>query len=65
MIAVQTLIRRAGAAFILAAWCWSAQAALPPGVIQGPSVEGITEYGLGNGLRVLLFPDGIQILKDH
>jgi zinc protease len=31
--------------------------ALPPGVTQGPSVEGITEYTLANGLRVLLFPD--------
>ena len=34
-----------------------AHAALPPGVTQGPSVEGITEYRLANGLRVLLFPD--------
>jgi len=25
--------------------------------VQGPSVEGITEYTLGNGLKVLLFPD--------
>jgi zinc protease len=31
--------------------------ALPPGVTQGPSVEGISEYTLANGLRVLLFPD--------
>jgi zinc protease len=31
--------------------------ALPPGVKQGPSVEGISEYTLANGLRVLLFPD--------
>jgi zinc protease len=31
--------------------------ALPKGVAQGPSVEGITEYRLANGLRVLLFPD--------
>ncbi|WLI90112.1 pitrilysin family protein [Massilia sp. R2A-15] len=30
---------------------------LPKGVIQGPSVEGITEYKLPNGLKVLLFPD--------
>ena len=35
----------------------SAARALPPGVAQGPSVEGITEYRLANGLRVLLFPD--------
>jgi len=35
-------------------------AALPDGVKQGPSVEGITEYTLGNGLKVLLFPDASQ-----
>ena len=32
-------------------------AALPPGVAQGTSVEGITQYTLANGLTVLLFPD--------
>ncbi|WP_312519992.1 pitrilysin family protein [Massilia sp.] len=31
--------------------------ALPRGVTLGPSVEGITEYRLANGLKVLLFPD--------
>ncbi len=31
--------------------------ALPAGVTQGPAVEGITEYRLPNGLKVLLFPD--------
>lgn len=31
--------------------------ALPPGVERVTSVEGITEYRLANGLRVLLFPD--------
>jgi zinc protease len=30
---------------------------LPKGVVQGPAVEGITEYRLPNGLKVLLFPD--------
>ncbi|MDB5959790.1 MAG: pseudouridine synthase [Massilia sp.] len=30
---------------------------LPKGVTLGPSVEGITEYRLPNGLKVLLFPD--------
>src|SRR3982751_4744031 len=30
---------------------------LPTGVQKITSVEGITEYQLGNGLRVLLFPD--------
>jgi zinc protease len=34
---------------------WSFQ--LPKGVVQGPAVEGITEYRLPNGLKVLLFPD--------
>ncbi len=30
---------------------------LPRGVSAGQSIEGISEYTLGNGLRVLLFPD--------
>jgi zinc protease len=30
---------------------------LPPGVTEGSTVEGITEYSLQNGLRFLLFPD--------
>ncbi|MEN3334592.1 MAG: zinc protease [Blastocatellia bacterium] len=33
------------------------QASLPKGVTRTTSVEGITEYHLENGLRVLLFPD--------
>jgi zinc protease len=40
-----------------AALAASAQTALPPGVERGASVEGLTEYRLPNGLRVLLFPD--------
>src|ERR1700737_5055762 len=60
MIALLHSIRRVFAAlFFLALGC-NAQAALPPGVSQGPSVEGITEYGLANGLRVVLFPDPSQ-----
>jgi len=35
-------------------------AALPAGVAQGPTVEGITQYTLDNGLTVLLFPDATQ-----
>ena len=35
----------------------AASAALPAGVSRVTSVEGITEYQLKNGLRVLLFPD--------
>ena len=34
-----------------------AQTALPAGVERVTSVEGITEYRLKNGLRVLIFPD--------
>lgn len=30
---------------------------LPTGVTQGPSVEGVTEYTLENGLKVVLAPD--------
>ncbi|MGH7784085.1 MAG: M16 family metallopeptidase, partial [Candidatus Binatia bacterium] len=30
---------------------------LPTGVEKGATVEGITEYHLANGLKVLLFPD--------
>src|SRR5205823_3970118 len=43
------------AAFLAAGQAWSFQ--LPKGVVQGASVEGITEYRLPNGLKVLLFPD--------
>lgn len=32
----------------------------PEGVAAGPCVEGICEYTLGNGLRVLLFPDATK-----
>jgi zinc protease len=35
----------------------AAQAPLPAGMTRGATVEGITEYTLANGLRVLLFPD--------
>ena len=57
--AVATLLVAGAAALALAA-----QAALPPGVTQGPTVEGITEYTLANGLRVLLFPDATQADDD-
>ena len=30
---------------------------VPPAPVKGATVEGITEYRLGNGLKVLLFPD--------
>ncbi len=35
----------------------TARAAAPAAAVRGPTVEGITEYTLANGLRVLLFPD--------
>ncbi|SFC84211.1 M16 family metallopeptidase [Spirosoma endophyticum] len=34
-----------------------AAVALPEGVTRGASVEGISEYNLKNGLKILLFPD--------
>ncbi len=34
-----------------------AQKDIPTGITKGASVEGITEYQLKNGLKVLLFPD--------
>lgn len=37
-----------------------APVALPAGVERITALEGITEYRLGNGLRVLLFPDATQ-----
>lgn len=46
----------AGAVALLIAGA-AAALTLPKGVAQGPSVEGITEYRLQNGLKVLLFPD--------
>jgi len=43
---------------LLAAGFASAQNfALPGGVTRGHSIEGITEYRLSNGLRVVLYPD--------
>jgi zinc protease len=35
----------------------SAGPALPAGVSRGVSIEGVTEYRLANGLRILLIPD--------
>lgn len=45
------------AAALVPAGALSAAAALPPGITKGASVEGIEEYALSNGLKVLLFPD--------
>ncbi len=38
----------------------SADTALPKGVTAGPSIEGISEFTLANGMRVLLFPDATK-----
>lgn len=48
-----------GLSFVATGSAWAAAAvpALPAGVVKGASVEGITEYRLPNGLKVLLFPD--------
>src|SRR4029079_5090513 len=53
----RTVPRRAAAFLVPLFVAFGAHAALPAGITQGPSVEGITEYKLPNGLTVLLFPD--------
>ena len=54
-------IWRSSAALLFAAVCNLALAQatvrLPNGVTRGPTVEGITEYRLANGLRIVLFAD--------
>src|SRR6476659_1222885 len=51
------LLRRLAAFLVPLFVAAGVHAALPAGVTQGPSIEGVTEYRLGNGLTVLLFPD--------
>ncbi|SOD81703.1 M16 family metallopeptidase [Spirosoma fluviale] len=46
-----------GSASLTNAQTASSSAKLPEGITKTASVEGITEYQLKNGLRVLLFPD--------
>lgn len=48
---------KAAAAPAAAAPVAEAAIALPDGVSAGPSVEGIHQYMLANGMKVLLFPD--------
>ncbi|MFZ4627451.1 MAG: M16 family metallopeptidase, partial [Blastocatellia bacterium] len=55
--ALLALLLIGAAGGVLQAQAPAAQTALPKGVERGASVEGITEYRLPNGLRVLLFPD--------
>jgi len=52
-------IARGLAALFLAALAGAPAGALtlPEGVTAGPSVQGVTQYSLSNGLRVLLAPD--------
>ncbi len=65
MSSAKTLLRRL-AAFLIplfvaasasVATSAALSAALPAGITQGPTIEGVTEYRLDNGLTVLLFPD--------
>jgi zinc protease len=51
------LLRRLSAFLVPLFVAAGVHAALPAGVTQGASIEGITEYRLANGLKVLLFPD--------
>jgi zinc protease len=51
------LARIAFAGALLLSSLAAAQNALPTGVTKVTSVEGITEYHLDNGLRLLVFPD--------
>ena len=56
-----SLIRRALLAALLVPLAPIAAAqSLPEGVARGPSMGGITEYNLPNGLKVLLLPDSSQ-----
>ncbi len=49
------------AAFVLLVAAFAAAAqTLPAGVTRGPSMGGITEYNLANGMKVLLLPDPSQ-----
>ena len=52
-----SLLRRLAAFLVPVFIVAGAHAAVPPGVTQGSTIEGITEYRLANGLTVLLFPD--------
>jgi zinc protease len=54
-----TLSRTLASLLLLVPALVSAQAApvLPAGMTRGPSIEGVTEYRLANGLKVLLIPD--------
>src|SRR2546423_2544750 len=57
IISVLVALSLAGASSAARLAAQGGQASLPKGVTRTTSVEGITEYRLDNGLRVLLFPD--------
>jgi zinc protease len=50
-------LRRLAALLVPLFVATAAHAVLPPGITQGATIEGVTEYRLANGLKVLLFPD--------
>lgn len=50
-------LARMGTALALSFMAAAGAATLPPGVEQGHSVEGVTDYLLPNGLRVVFAPD--------
>ena len=52
-----SLLRRLAAFLVPMFLAAGAHAALPAGVTQDSTIEGVTEYRLANGLTVLLFPD--------
>ena len=56
-VILNRLVRFVGMGLLLFTVTTSLTAQLPAGVKKGASVEGITEYTLDNGLRVLIFPD--------
>ncbi len=57
MLSMFRLTRRIAAFAVACSLAFVAHAAAPAGITVGPTIEGITEYRLANGLTVLLFPD--------
>jgi zinc protease len=54
------LARQLTCAALFAMTSLTTLAALPTGITQGPTVEGVTQYELANGLKVVLFPDSTK-----
>ena len=57
LLALALLVGLLASAFTAVAQTAASETALPKGIERVTSVEGITEYRLANGLRVLMFPD--------